>query len=67
MVAYPDLVLRPGLLDNPLVQGRAASLCSRVGSQGAGGGDGGAGLVDEGIFVEGSDAGVGDLEVSVST
>lgn len=57
----PDVVLGRGLLDNTLVTGRAASLGTRVGSESTAGGDGSAGLVDESIFIEGSDGGVRDL------
>jgi hypothetical protein len=56
----PNVLFRRGLLDNSLVQGRAASLGSRVGSQGATGCDGSAGLVNESIFVQRGDGGVGN-------
>jgi hypothetical protein len=59
----PDLVLRGLLLDNTLVGGGTTSLCARVGSQGTGRSDSGTSLVDEGIFVKGSDGGVGNLEM----
>lgn len=57
----PDLVLRRRLLDNTLVGWRTAGLSTRVRGQGTAGCDGSSGLVDESIFVEGSNRGVGNL------
>jgi hypothetical protein len=57
----PDVVLRRVLLDDALVERRAARLLARVCRESTGGCDGRAGLVDQGIFVESSDGRVGDL------
>lgn len=59
--APPHVAFRALLLDNALVGGRTASLGARVGGQGSGRRDGRAGLVDEGVFIQGGDGGVGDL------
>lgn len=57
----PDLLFGGLFLDDALVGGRTTSLCTRVGAQGTAGGDGGTGLIDKGIFIEGSDSRVGNL------
>jgi hypothetical protein len=59
----PDVVFRRVLLDDALVERRAAGLLARVCRESTGGCDGRAGLVDQGIFVESSDGRVGDLRV----
>lgn len=57
----PHILLRAFLFHYPLVGGRSAGLGSRVGGEGAGGGHGGAGFVDESIFVERRDGGICNL------
>lgn len=46
IIDLPDVILGTRLLDNALVEGRAASLGTRVGGQGTAGGDGSATFVD---------------------
>lgn len=60
--APPDVVLGAVLLHNALVGRRTASLSTRVRGEGACGCDGGTGLVDERILVQGGNGRVGDLE-----
>ena len=62
----PNVVLGRLLLDNSLVERRAAGLLSRVRGQGAAGSDGRSCLVDERIFIERGHRGVGNLECKVS-
>lgn len=57
----PHVLLRAFLFHYPFVGRRSSGLGSRVGGEGAGGGHGRAGLVDESIFVEGRNRGVGNL------
>lgn len=57
----PDVLVGGFLFDNPLVRGRTTSLSARVGGEGTAGGDSATGFVDQGIFVEGRDGGVGNL------
>lgn len=57
----PDVILGSGLLDDALVEGRTAGLGTRVCREGTAGSDRGTGFVDEGVFVEGGDGGVGNL------
>jgi hypothetical protein len=58
----PDIAFGRGFLDDTLIGRGTTSLSTRVGAQSTARGDSTASFVDESIFVEGRNGGVGNLE-----